>query len=75
MPTGIVKFFNPIEGFGLIMPDDRGKDVVVLGSAVERAGSSSLMSGQKIAYDLYQDRKSGGVVAHNLHIERLLGPG
>jgi len=35
-------------------------------SAVERAGLRSLDEGQKVSFDLVQDRKSGKVAADNL---------
>jgi cold shock CspA family protein len=69
MATGVVKFFNPIEGFGLIAPDDRSRDVVILGSALKQARSAPPVTGQRVAYELCQDRKWGGVVVRNLHID------
>ena len=66
MPTGTVKWFNATKGYGFIAPDDGGKDVFVHISAVERAGMRSLVDGQKIRYDIVQDRKSGKNSADNL---------
>src|SRR5579872_6167427 len=54
--TGTVKWFNPAKGFGFIQPDSGGKDVFVHISAVEKAGLSSLAEGQKIKYEIAQDR-------------------
>jgi len=43
MPSGIVKWFNPTQGYGFIQPDGSGgKDVFVHISAVENAGFTSL---------------------------------
>ncbi len=56
MNTGIVKFYNDQKGFGFIQPDDSSKDVFVHISAVESAGLGSLSEGQKVSYDIAQDR-------------------
>ena len=56
MNTGTVKWFNSQKGFGFIQPDDGGKDVFVHISAVERAGMSNLNEGQKISYDVVNER-------------------
>ncbi|CAN7705020.1 cold-shock protein [Rhizobium sp. LjRoot258] len=66
MATGTVKWFNATKGFGFIQPDDGSADVFVHISAVERAGMRGLNDGQKIAYELVKDRKSGKMSADNL---------
>jgi cold shock protein len=66
MSTGTVKWFNGQKGFGFIQPDDGGADVFVHISAVERAGMSGLNEGQKISYEIVQDRRSGKSSADHL---------
>ena len=66
MNTGTVKWFNATKGFGFIQPDEGDTDVFVHISAVERAGMRALADGQKIRYDIVQDRKSGKSSADNL---------
>lgn len=66
MATGTVKWFNSTKGYGFIQPDDGGNDIFVHASAVERAGMRGLNDGQKITYDLVEDRKSGKMSADNL---------
>jgi cold shock protein len=66
MATGTVKWFNETKGYGFIQPDNGGKDVFVHISAVERAGLRSLNEGQKISYEIEQDRRSGKESATNL---------
>ena len=66
MATGTVKWFNGQKGFGFIQPDDGSKDVFVHISAVERAGMQSLNEGQKIAFEVVADRKTGKSSADNL---------
>src|SRR5215475_2412740 len=62
MSTGTVKWFNIQKGFGFIQPDGGGKDVFVHISAVERAGMNSLNEGQKITYEVQQERGKSAAV-------------
>jgi cold shock protein len=66
MTTGTVKWFNATKGFGFIAPDGGGNDAFVHVSAVERAGLSTLVEGQKVSFELVADRKSGKMSADNL---------
>jgi CspA family cold shock protein len=66
MSTGTVKWFNPQKGFGFIQPDDGSKDVFVHISAVERSGLGDLREGQKIKFELTEDRRSGKMSADRL---------
>ena len=56
MPIGTVKFFNDEKGFGFIQPEDGSKDAFVHKTAVQAAGMRSLSEGQRIEYDLREDR-------------------
>ena len=66
MSMGTVKWFNSAKGFGFIQPDNGGKDAFVHISAIERAGLSHLVEGQKIEFDLVSDQRSGKQSAENL---------
>jgi cold shock protein len=66
MARGTVKFFNAQKGYGFIAQDAGGPDVFVHISAVERAGMSSLVEGQKVSFDVEADRRSGKSAATNL---------
>ena len=66
MSTGTVKWFNATKGFGFIQSDDGGPDVFVHISAVERAGMNDLHEGQKLSFDLADDRRSGEKSADKL---------
>ena len=66
MATGTVKFFNAQKGFGFIVQDGGGPDVFVHISAVERAGMSSLVEGQKLRFDIETDPRKGKSAAANL---------
>ena len=66
MANGTVKWFNAQKGFGFIQPDNGGADVFVHIRAVERAGMSDLREGQKLSYEIVQDRRSGKSSADQL---------
>lgn len=59
MPQGTVKWFNTQKGYGFIQPDDGGNDVFVHISAVQKAGMAALDEGQKVSYEILQDKRSG----------------
>ncbi|MCX7353409.1 MAG: cold-shock protein [Alphaproteobacteria bacterium] len=56
MANGTVKWFSAQRGFGFITPSDGASDVFVHISALENAGLSSLNEGQKVSFDLAQER-------------------
>jgi CspA family cold shock protein len=64
MATGTVKWFNTTKGYGFIEPDDGGKDVFVHISQVQRSGMTEVTEGQKLEYELVEDR--GKTSAGNL---------
>jgi CspA family cold shock protein len=66
MATGTVKWFNATKGYGFIAPDNGGADVFVHISAVERAGLNSLAEGQKVNFEIEQDRRTGKSSAGSL---------
>ena len=62
MAQGTVKWFNGQKGFGFIQPDDGGPDVFVHISAVEKSGMRALQEGQKVSYDVTQERGKSAAV-------------
>jgi CspA family cold shock protein len=56
LANGTVKWFSAQRGFGFITPSDGASDVFVHISALENAGLSSLNEGQKVSFDLAQER-------------------
>jgi cold shock protein len=52
MARGVVKWFNPMKGYGFIQPQGGGRDVFLHISAVARAGLSTLDEGQSIDYEV-----------------------
>jgi CspA family cold shock protein len=68
MPIGNVKWFNSEKGYGFIKPEDGAPDVFVHISAVERSGLSDLHDGQRVGFDVEQNRKTGKWTAVNLKV-------
>jgi CspA family cold shock protein len=62
MANGTVKWFNSTKGFGFIQPDEGGSDVFVHISAVERAGLRGLNEGQKVSYEVQNERGRNAAV-------------
>ena len=56
MAIGTVKWFNPAKGFGFLQPEDGSRDVFVHISAVERAGLGTLAEGQRVSYNVVEER-------------------
>jgi cold shock protein len=65
MALGTVKWFNQTKGYGFIEPQDGGKDVFVHVSALERAGLTTLLEGQKVQFEMGAGR-DGRTAAENL---------
>ncbi len=56
MATGTVKWFNPTKGFGFIEPTNGGGDVFVHISAVEASSLNGLNEGDKIEFDIQEEK-------------------
>ncbi|MBY3348898.1 cold-shock protein [Rhizobium laguerreae] len=66
MATGTIKFFNDDKGFGFITPENGGADAFVHVSALQRGGS--LREGDKVGFEVGQDRKTGKSKAENVSV-------
>jgi CspA family cold shock protein len=64
MATGTVKWFNAQRGYGFIQPSDGSKDVFVHVTAVQSAGMDTLTEGQKLSFEVTNER--GKPAATNL---------
>lgn len=62
MANGTVKWFNATKGYGFIQPEDGGKDVFVHVSAVERAGLRGLNEGQRLSFEIQNERGRSAAV-------------
>lgn len=56
MNSGTVKWFNSEKGYGFIT-DDKGGDVFVHFSAIQKDGFKTLEEGQKVTFDTEADPK------------------
>ena len=63
--NGTVKFFNTAKWFGFIELDEGG-DVFVHATALEAAGISMLNEGDRVSFELEDDRRGRGKQAGQL---------
>lgn len=68
MQSGVVKWFDPVKGYGFIAGDD-GKDVFVHQSNILMRGFRILESGQRVSYRTEQTEKGNNAV--NVSLERM----
>jgi cold shock protein len=54
--SGTVQFYNQTKGFSFIHPVNGSRDVFIHATALERAGVTSLVEGQKVEFDFEQDQ-------------------
>ena len=64
---GTVKFFNQSRGFGFITLDDGGSDVFVHVSSI--ATNTILNEGDKVTFDVVDDRRGKGKQAANVQLD------
>ncbi|HMN20110.1 MAG TPA: cold-shock protein [Ottowia sp.] len=70
MPSGRVKWFNDLKGFGFIEPDGGGPDVFAHFSAIDMDGFKTLKEGARVDYDVSEGPK--GLLA--MHIRAAGAP-
>ena len=69
MTKGTVKWFNETKGFGFIELENGSGDAFVHISAVQRSGLNGLNEGDKVSFELVEDRARGKSSAENLQLQ------
>ena len=64
MPSGRVKWFNDLKGFGFIAPDDGSADVFAHFTAIVGTGRRDLFEGQQVEFETQRGQK--GLQATNI---------
>ena len=67
MSEGTVKWFNTQKGYGFINPDEEGNDVFVHITAIQNSGLNELNEGQRVSYEL-EEQRNGRMAAVNLSL-------
>ena len=67
MAQGTVKWFNTQKGYGFINPDEGDNDVFVHITAVQNSGLNGLNEGQKVSYEL-EEQRNGKMAAVDLSV-------
>ena len=67
MAQGTGKWFNTQKGYGFINPDEGENDVFVHITAVQNSGLNGLNEGQKVTYEL-EEQRNGKMAAVGLGI-------
>src|SRR5207249_11086085 len=68
MPTGKVKFYADLKGYGFIAPDDGSADIFVHASQAKRAGYAGLAADQRIKYEVGTNDRNDRPMAINLEL-------
>ena len=66
MLQGEIKWFNNKKGYGFIKPNQSDKDVFVHITALEKSGISNIHNGQKVSFEIINDR--GKQAASNIQL-------
>lgn len=70
MPNGVVKWFDPERGLGIITPDGGGRDAVAHHLAVHGDVDRVLVVGSRVCFGITQD--ADGVRADNIRLSTRL---
>ncbi len=70
MPTGVVKWFNNVKGYGFIVEDKDAVDVFVHFSSISMEGYKTLKEGQRVEFEVDEGPKG----LHAISIQALQAP-
>ncbi|MCK5893552.1 MAG: cold shock domain-containing protein [Endozoicomonadaceae bacterium] len=57
MPTGTIKWFNNVKGYGFVLGEGSDGDLFVHYSSITMEGYKTLKAGQMVTYDIIQGPK------------------
>lgn len=57
MPTGVVKWFNNVKGYGFVVAEGQEEEIFVHFSAIAMEGYRTLQEGQKVQIEFTQGPK------------------
>ena len=57
MPSGKVKWFNNVKGFGFIVAEGHDEDLFAHFSAIQMGGYKTLKAGQQVSFEIVQGPK------------------
>ena len=66
MPTGKIKWFKTVKGYGFIGQDDKAKDVFLHVSGLAKIGLTDINIGQKVSFEL--EEKKGKISAIDIKL-------
>lgn len=55
--SGVVKWYDPSRGYGFIVPDDEGQDVLLHASCVRNFGTSSVREADRVVVDAVETER------------------
>ena len=66
--TGTVKWFNEVQGFGIIVDNRNGAEVFVHHTAISEPGLPSLQAGQRVRFEAFEgSRGFQAATVRNMH--------
>lgn len=57
LQKGKIKFFNQSKSYGFIVPENKGSDVFLHMTELERSGYKGISIGQCVSYELHTNNK------------------
>jgi CspA family cold shock protein len=57
MPTGVVKWFNNVKGYGFVVAEGQDEEVFVHFSTIAMEGYRTLQEGQRVQFEFVQGPK------------------
>lgn len=73
--TGVVKWFDPVKGYGFLVPNDGGTDVLVHFSVLREVGRRTIPEGTTVCCDAVSRTKGRQALKiHSIDLSTAIGP-